>query len=277
MNDAPQLIKPKDNMNTYTSILNRADITCPDQALADIEVPVTSGPQRQGDILIIPRAHAGEAELSQMAPIPPTGIAVVHGEATGNTHLLMADTDIVCLWQPATATPGDVGLGVLHVPAGGVAWQFDCDPGVYRRPALAWPDGMSVHAWHGTRVPAWVVNDDATVDRIQAEPNTEIRRCAIERFGWDRYLTSLGVQPVSVEDDPGNPGHILRLFDLPDSAQLYDEPVRLLVMENASLDRDGSRRTFAETVPGDIRSAVDAAAWQFDCDPGVYRRLVRAS
>jgi hypothetical protein len=143
-------------------------------------------------------------------------------------------------------------------------------------PAWSWVTGEMVHAWHGTRVPAWVI-DNPTGDQIAAEPNTEIRRCAIERYGWDRYLAHLGVTPVSIEDDPGNPGHQLALYDLPETAQLYDEPVRLLVMENASRDRDGSRRTFAETVPVSCPDAVSAAAWQFDVDPDLYRALQRAT
>jgi hypothetical protein len=53
--------------------------------------------------------------------------------------------------------------------------------------------------------------------------------------------------------------------------------VRLLVMANASRDRDGARRTFAETVPAEITTATAAAAWQFGCDPNLYRSLERAT
>ena len=143
-------------------------------------------------------------------------------------------------------------------------------------PAVTYRDGWSVWAWHGLNVPQWVI-EDPTTDRIQAETNTEIRRCAIENYGWDRYLDGLGVQPVDTADDPGNPGHRLRLFDLPRDAQVHGDRVRLLVMENGSRDRDGTRRTFAETVPADMPDAVTAAAWQFDVDPTVYRALQRAT
>ena len=143
-------------------------------------------------------------------------------------------------------------------------------------PAIRWGAEWAIWSWHGTTVPQWVV-EAPTVERIAAEPNTEIRRCAIESFGWDRYLAALDVSPIDACDDPGNPGHRLELFDLPDEAQPFDERVRLLVMRNASRDRDGIRRTFAETVPADIGSALAAAAWQFDVDPSVYARLERAS
>ena len=145
-----------------------------------------------------------------------------------------------------------------------------------RGPSVTYRDGWSLHHWHGTLVPAWVI-DNPTVQQIAAEKNTEIRRCAIESLGWPAYLQALNVQPISVEDDPGNPGHQLALYDVPDADRLFGGHVRLLVMDNASRDRDGSRRTFGETVPGHLTSAVDAAAWQFDTDPTIYRTLQRAT
>jgi hypothetical protein len=58
---------------------------------------------------------------------------------------------------------------------------------------------------------------------------------------------------------------------------LYGERVRLVVMENASRDRDGSRRRFAETVPASCVSAVGAQAWAFGVKEDVYRSLARAT
>ena len=162
-----------------------------------------------------------------------------------------------------------IGLGP-HVACHMTDRQLHHDSG----PAISWVDGYSIYAWRGQRVPQWVI-EDCTLDKIAAEENTEIRRCAIERYGWDRYLADVGAYPIDTADDPGNPGHTLELFDVPDD--VYDGDVRLLVMRNASRDRDGSRRTFAETVPASCHTAVDAAAWQFDVDPDVYRQLARAT
>jgi hypothetical protein len=142
-------------------------------------------------------------------------------------------------------------------------------------PAVEWADGYSIWCWRGVRVPEWVVTDP-TPERIAAERNTEIRRCAIESFGWERYLATLGVRAVDVAPDPGNPGEELRLYDLPDALTLYGADVRLLVMRNASPDVAGTVRTFAETVPATCRTAIDAVAWQFDVDPDTYRSLARA-
>jgi tetratricopeptide (TPR) repeat protein len=45
--------------------------------------------------------------------------------------------------------------------------------------AIRYPDGWGFHAWHGRRVPAWVVQSP-TIEQITAESDTEVRRCAIE-------------------------------------------------------------------------------------------------
>jgi hypothetical protein len=49
-------------------------------------------------------------------------------------------------------------------------------------PAIQYRDGWKVHAWHGRLVPAWVI-EEPTADRIAAEPDAEVRQCAIEVAG----------------------------------------------------------------------------------------------
>lgn len=110
-------------MTTLQTILDRADITAADQALADIDVPVLTGLQRQGDVLIFPRPAIGAAEAAAMTPVPPAGVAVVRGEATGNSHLLYADGPV--LWDAPSSDM--LRLGVLHVPTGSVAWLIHTD------------------------------------------------------------------------------------------------------------------------------------------------------
>ena len=176
------------------------------------------------------------------------------------------------------ATPTIPLRGVVIGVGPHLAVHFDADRRLHNADGAAWSwvTGEAIHAWHGTRVPEWVISSP-TVDRIASERNTEIRRCAIESLGWPAYLTALNLTPISVEADPGNPGHELALYDVPGARQLFGGDVRLLVMDNASRDRDGTRRTYAETVPAELSSAVDAAAWQFNVDPTIYRALQRAT
>ncbi len=114
-------------MPTFATILDRAGITVPDETIAEIEVPVLTGPQRQGDVGIFPRPAIGRAELGQMTIVSAEGVAVVRGEATGNTHLLMPEVGCDIYWQPIESRAGDVRLGVLHVPDGAVAWLTHSD------------------------------------------------------------------------------------------------------------------------------------------------------
>ncbi|GGV17660.1 hypothetical protein GCM10010182_43700 [Actinomadura cremea] len=134
-------------------------------------------------------------------------------------------------------------------------------------PALRYRDGWSVHAWHGTRVPSWVI-DDPDVRRIERERNVEVRRCALERIGWPAYVDSLGPALLGVAPDPGNPGHELRLYDLRGST-------RVLLAVNGSLERDGTRRQYGLTVPGHFTDPVAAAGWTYGLSADQYATLAR--
>ena len=144
-------------------------------------------------------------------------------------------------------------------------------------PALAYADGWTIHAVHGVRVPAEVIEhpEAITVDRILTAPNTEVRRVMIDLRGWDWFTAAAGLRLVDTADDPGNPGETITLWDLPE--QVYDEPVRVVLVTNASPERDGTRRRYGLTVPADCDSAEGAVAWTFGVDAGDYRSLARAT
>lgn len=126
-------------MTTFQSVLTRHNVELPEGLEADMEVPVLTGPQRQGDVGIFPRPKLGTAEAAAFVQIPATGVAVVRGELGGNTHWLNGDGPV--LWQanPATSTT-DLTLGIVDVPAGSVAYLIHEEehgvnafgPGTYR-------------------------------------------------------------------------------------------------------------------------------------------------
>lgn len=160
---------------------------------------------------------------------------------------------------------------VLHIESAAGSHRMHCESG----PAVAWTDGWGIHMWHGTPVPADLIETGWDVERIMAERNTEIRRCAIEKMGWDRFVAAAKFRLADEADDPGNPGQILRLYDVP--RDVLDLPVRVLVAHNATRERDGSRHTFGLTVPTDCQTAVSAAAWTFDLSEKQYAGLARAT
>lgn len=157
-------------------------------------------------------------------------------------------------------------------------------------PALLYPDGWTVYAWHGTPVPAWVVECPDPY-RILHEPNVEWRRCAIERYGWRNFADSPHVRLVDRRPDPGNPGCYLTLYRVPFSVNwpfAFDAALRsrwsdaagasdegLLVCTNGTVERDGQRHEFGLFVPATINNALEAAAWTYDLPAYVYAATVR--
>ncbi|MCQ4120021.1 DUF6745 domain-containing protein [Rhodococcus tibetensis] len=138
-------------------------------------------------------------------------------------------------------------------------------------PAVHFDDGRAVFVQHGTIVPDWVVRDP-TAERIARERNVEIRRCAIERIGWDTYIDTAGLALVDRADDPGNVGCTLQLYATPDG---WGRSGRILLAVNGPSERDGHRRRYGLHVPGWISSALDAAGWTYGLDGADYARLVR--
>jgi len=80
-------------------------------------VPVSTGLQRQGDVIVIPAVVANRPTANATRAVPRCGVEVVRGEAGGNTHLLLADGPV-----RYDAAPRDLTLGVLTVPDDAVAY-----------------------------------------------------------------------------------------------------------------------------------------------------------
>lgn len=121
--------------------------------------------------------------------------------------------------------------------------------------ALAFPDGFALHAWGGMPVPAEFVANLAslTPERIRDEENAELRRVMLEHFGYDRYLTESGAEPVH-RDETG----ILWRIALPG-----DEDVVMVEVVNSTAEPDGSFRTYWLRVPPDTATARAGVAWTF--------------
>lgn len=135
-------------------------------------------------------------------------------------------------------------------------------------PALAFADGSAAHAWRGTLVPRWVI-EAPTAELALAERNVEVRRCAIERIGWERFIADARLTLLGSAPDPGNPGFDLLLYNLP------ADRVRLLLAVNGSVERDGTRRRYGLRVPDWFTDPVDAAGWSYGLTGDQYAQLQR--
>ncbi len=128
-------------------------------------------------------------------------------------------------------------------------------------PAAMYPDGWSIYAWHGVRVPERVIveREKTTVKDILAEQNTEIRRVMRNLYGTDRFMLDAGATEVDRCDSHG-----ARLLTI----QLPGDPVELRMME---LTCPSTGNKYFERVPPDVRSAIEGLSWRFNIKPGEYQ------
>ncbi|MBM7056941.1 DUF6745 domain-containing protein [Streptomyces durocortorensis] len=129
-------------------------------------------------------------------------------------------------------------------------------------PALAYGDGFALHAWRGMPVPAAFLAElsSLTPERIRAEENAELRRVMLEYYGYDRYLTESGAEPVHRDET----GILWRI------ALDGDEDVVMVEVVNSTPEPDGTYRTYWLRVPPATRTARDGVAWTFGLEGAAY-------
>jgi hypothetical protein len=137
-----------------------------------------------------------------------------------------------------------------------------------RGPALAYADGYALWAWHGVRVPQDLIETGWTVEQIMRCENVEVRRCAIEKLGWDTFAAQAGLSLIATAPDPGNAGQTIELFDVPE--RIYGADVCVAIVTNGTPERDGTRRRYGLTTPREIRDPLAALAWTYELEPDQY-------
>lgn len=101
-------------MSTIAELTKATNVTLVTDHALDFEIPVLSGVQRQGDVIVIP------AKKAATTPVPSTGTPVVRGEAGGNTHAVYADGPVFC--DTLTASVGSLSVATLTVPVGSTTY-----------------------------------------------------------------------------------------------------------------------------------------------------------
>jgi hypothetical protein len=137
-------------------------------------------------------------------------------------------------------------------------------------PACAWPDGWAIYAVHGVCVPADVIERPAgiTVEGIDRERNTEIRRIMMERYrhgeetsGAAAYIRDAGGERLDHDESFGT----LWRRNVPN-----DEPIVMVEVVNATPEPDGSRKGYWLRVPPRMTTAREAVAWTFGLSTREY-------
>jgi len=128
--------------------------------------------------------------------------------------------------------------------------------------AIQYPDGWGVWAWHGIRVSQDVIESDPatwTLDAILGEPNTEIRRVKLERFGGERLRAQATLRQ---RDDFGK----LFEFRVPNEP----EPLVFVDVENGTPEADGTFKRYCLMVPPNTQTCHEGVAWTYSMSPREY-------
>ena len=96
--------------HTLDHLITTHGVAVDDHLARDLVIPVLTGMQRQGDVLLLPTDEARAT-----TPVPPEGVPVVRGENGGNTHAIVGH-GIYCDVRRASVT--DLTLATLTVPDG---------------------------------------------------------------------------------------------------------------------------------------------------------------
>ena len=128
--------------------------------------------------------------------------------------------------------------------------RLHCEDGL----AVSYPDGWGVYAWHGVRVPEFVIMrpQEITPDKILSEDNAEISRVMIERYGQDNFILNGGFKAQQRDQY----GELYRVeFDN------GDEPIIAVHVKDPSTDRE-----YFLYVPPHVQTAHEAVSWTFGYD-----------
>ena len=130
-----------------------------------------------------------------------------------------------------------------------------CDTGPFR----VYRDGLKLYAIHGVRVPARIIEHPelVTVADIDAEPNAEVRRIMVERYGSERFVRDSGARVIDDSEWP--------VGDKVERGVLYrrdfaDGSWSLFVrVKNGTVEPDGRQREFYLRPHPELRPLPDPA------------------
>jgi hypothetical protein len=124
-------------------------------------------------------------------------------------------------------------------------------------------DIEDLHFWHGILVPRIVIEapHEITSQMIDDEPNAEVRRVMIERYGYERYVSD-GV--LAHEDATG------RLIK---KRNAQGDEISVVSVVNGSKEPDGTYKRYVLSVPPECKTAVEAVAWSYGMSVEEYSKL----
>ena len=133
--------------------------------------------------------------------------------------------------------------------------------------AIGYPDGWGIYAIHGVRLTEQIVMhpETLTVEQIEAEQNSEVRRVMMDRFGTERFVRESGAERIHMDDF----GILYRKL------VSGDEAVVMVQVINSTSESDGSYKDYWLRVPPHMQTAHQAVAWTFGMTAEDYAPLIQ--
>lgn len=151
--------------------------------------------------------------------------------------------------------------------------RLHCEDG----PAILYRDGYSQFYWHGVFVSNSIIitnPEKITIDMIDNENNAEIRRIALSRFGYNRYVSESKMNVIDKEDDFA-PYKGIRNAALLKKEMPGDEDFVVLMLNNSTPEKeDGSIKKYCIRVPPTMRTVKEASAWINFADKDTYNPII---
>ncbi len=129
-------------------------------------------------------------------------------------------------------------------------------------PAVTMADGEHFYAWHGTPIPASIVErrNQITPRSIELQPNQELRRIMLELYGMEKYLRKSAAKII----------HQDQFGTLYKKEYGRGEPLTVVEVVNSTPEPDGTNRRYLLRVPPVMETAKQAVAWSFGLTASQY-------
>ena len=127
------------------------------------------------------------------------------------------------------------------------------------QPAVVWPRRKRQLVLGRDRRPGADRRSPRSAHRrpVAGIDNQELRRVAVDRLGWERFLATASAE-LRAQDDYG------KLWAT--TVRIDGERVQLVEVVNATAEPDGSHRRYFLRVPPTTRTAREAVGWTFGFD-----------
>lgn len=133
-------------------------------------------------------------------------------------------------------------------------------------PALEYRDGFGAYVLAGATIPTWIIThpERITPAHIESQPNLEIRRVLLDRYGMERWLIDTGAVPIDTDRDLHGPR---ALYAIP----MGRARLKVVLLHNSTPERDGTRKRYPLKVPPETMTCQEGVAWSWGItDPARY-------